>query len=194
MEDTTTARPATPQGSSTADLVKHLSEQIGRLARDEVRLAQLEIMRTGKRVGLGIGMFSGGGLLVLYGFGCLLAAAIIGLVARGNQGECAPMTESGLTPAGSGPGDAPPDDIQALTEEIKRTREDVGETVAALAAKADIMARVQAKAGEVAGHLRDAAGKVKEQLAVPQQRQVVLAVAAGVVLLAGALIARRHRR
>jgi hypothetical protein len=81
MEDTTTARPATAQGSSTADLVKHLAEQIGRLARDEVRLAQLEMMRAGKRAGLGIGMFSGGGLLALYGFGCLLAAAIIGLAA-----------------------------------------------------------------------------------------------------------------
>ena len=79
MEEATTTRPATAQGSSTADLVKHLSEQIGKLARDEVRLAQLELMRTGKRVGLGIGMFSGGGLLALYGLGCLLAAAIIGL-------------------------------------------------------------------------------------------------------------------
>ena len=79
MEDTTTARPATAQGSSTKDLVKHLSEQIGRLARDEVRLAQLEMMRAGQRVGLGIGMFTGGGLLALYGLGCLLAAAIIGL-------------------------------------------------------------------------------------------------------------------
>jgi len=37
------------------------------------------MMRTGKRAGLGIGMFSGGGLLALYGLGCLLAAAIIGL-------------------------------------------------------------------------------------------------------------------
>ena len=79
MEDTTTARPATAQGSSTKDLVKHLSEQIGRLARDEVRLAQLEMKRAGQRAGLGIGMFSGGGLLALYGLGCLLAAAIIGL-------------------------------------------------------------------------------------------------------------------
>jgi hypothetical protein len=49
MEDTTTVRPATAQGSSTAELVKHLSEQIGKLARDEVRLAQLEMMRAGKR-------------------------------------------------------------------------------------------------------------------------------------------------
>jgi hypothetical protein len=46
-----------------------------------VRHAQLEMMRAGKRAGLGIGMFSGGGLLGLYGLGCLLAAAIIGLAA-----------------------------------------------------------------------------------------------------------------
>lgn len=84
--------------------------------------------------------------------------------------------------------------IQALTEEIERTREDVGETVAALAAKADIMARARAKTSEIAGRLRDTAGKVKEQMADPEQHRVVLAVAAGVVLLAGALIARRHRR
>ena len=103
------------------------------------------------------------------------------------------MTESGLTPAGVGPGDAPPDSIQALTEEIRRTREDVGETVAALAAKADIMARARAKASEVAGRLRDTAGKVKEQMAVPRQRRVILA-AAGVALLAGVLIAGRRRR
>jgi hypothetical protein len=36
MEDTTTARPATAQGNSTAELVKHLSEQIGRLAGHEL--------------------------------------------------------------------------------------------------------------------------------------------------------------
>jgi len=103
------------------------------------------------------------------------------------------MTESGLTPAGPGPGDAPPDAIQALTKEIRLTREDIGETVAALAAKADIMARARAKASEVAGRLRDTAGKVKEQMVVPRQRRVVLA-AAGVALLAGVLIAGRRRR
>ncbi len=100
------------------------------------------------------------------------------------------MTQSG--PADPRPGDAPPDSIRALTEEINRTREDVGETVAALAAKADIEARVREKASEVAGRLRDAAGKVKEQLAVPRQRRAVF-TAACVVLLAGVLIARRRR-
>ncbi len=104
------------------------------------------------------------------------------------------MTESGLPPADLGPGEAPPDSIQALTEKIRRTREDIGETVAALAAKTDFKARAREKASEVAGHLRDTASKVKEQIAVPRQRQAVLAVAAGVVLLAGVLIARRRQR
>jgi len=108
------------------------------------------------------------------------------------------MTESGLTPAGPGqadpgPGDAPPDGIQALTEEINRTREDVGQTVAALAAKANIKARVREEESEVARRLRDTAGKVKEQMAGPRQRRVVLA-AAGVALLTGVLIAGRRRR
>ncbi len=69
------------------------------------------------------------------------------------------MTESELTPADLGIGDAPPDSIQALTEEIQRTREDVGETVAALAAKTDLMARAQEKSTEVAERLRDTAGR-----------------------------------
>ena len=79
MEDTTATRPDGAQDSSTAELVKQLSEQVTKLARDELRLAQLEMTRKGKRAGLGIGIFGGGGLLALYGLGCLLAAAIIGL-------------------------------------------------------------------------------------------------------------------
>ena len=79
MDETTTARTADAPNSSTAELVKQLSEQVTRLARDELRLAQLETTRKAKRAGLGLGMFGGGGLLALYGLGCLLAAAIIGL-------------------------------------------------------------------------------------------------------------------
>ncbi len=77
MEDSTRARPVA--GSSAAELVRELSEQVTRLVRDELRLAQLEMARKGKRAGLGIGVFSGAGLLALSAFGCLLAAAIIGL-------------------------------------------------------------------------------------------------------------------
>ena len=51
-------RHGTSRGGSTAELVKHLSGQIGKLARDEVRHAQLEMMRAGKRAGLGAGGLS----------------------------------------------------------------------------------------------------------------------------------------
>jgi anti-sigma-K factor RskA len=103
------------------------------------------------------------------------------------------MTESGLPPADPGPGDVPPDSIQALTEQIKQTREDVGETIAALAARADFKARARERASVAAGRLRDAADKVKERAAVPRQRWAVLATAC-VIVFAGALIVRRHRR
>jgi hypothetical protein len=79
MEDATGVRPAKPQDSSTSELIKQMSEQVTRLIRDELRLAQLEMTRKGKRAGLGIGAFGGGGILALYGIGCLLAAAIIAL-------------------------------------------------------------------------------------------------------------------
>ena len=79
MAEAPGARPATAQDSSTSELVKQMSEQVTRLVRDELRLAQLEMTRKGKRAGVGVGAFGGGGILALYGIGCLLAAAIIGL-------------------------------------------------------------------------------------------------------------------
>ncbi len=79
MEDTARAPSATAADSSASELVQQLSEQVSRLIRDELRLAELEMTAKGKRAGLGIGMLGGGGLLALYGIGCLLAAAIIGL-------------------------------------------------------------------------------------------------------------------
>jgi hypothetical protein len=79
MAEAPGARPATAQDSSTSELVKQMSEQVTRLVRDELRLAQLEMTSKGKRAGLGVGAFGGGGILALYGIGCLLAAAIIGL-------------------------------------------------------------------------------------------------------------------
>jgi Putative Actinobacterial Holin-X, holin superfamily III len=64
---------------STGDLVKLLSEQVSVLVRDEAKLAQLEMTRKGKQAGAGIGMLGSGGLVALYGIGCLLAAAIIAI-------------------------------------------------------------------------------------------------------------------
>jgi Flp pilus assembly protein TadB len=64
---------------STGELIKLLSEQVSTLVRDELKLAQLEMTRKGKQAGIGAGMLGGGGLLALYGIGCLIACAIIGI-------------------------------------------------------------------------------------------------------------------
>jgi hypothetical protein len=67
------------QEPSTGELVKRLSEQVSVLVRDELKLAQLEMARKGKQAGIGAGMLGGSGLIALYGVGCLLACAILGL-------------------------------------------------------------------------------------------------------------------
>jgi Putative Actinobacterial Holin-X, holin superfamily III len=59
--------------------VKQLSEQVSRLVRDELRLAQLEMTRKGKSAGAGIGLAGGGGLMALYGLGALIAGAVVAL-------------------------------------------------------------------------------------------------------------------
>ena len=67
------------EGPSTGELVKRLSEQVSVLVRDELKLAQLEMTRKGRQAGIGAGMLGGSGLVALYGVGCLLAGAILGL-------------------------------------------------------------------------------------------------------------------
>ena len=60
-------------------VVHRLSEQIPELVRSELRLAQAELAEKGKHAGVGIGLFSGAGLLALYGVGGLLTTAVIAL-------------------------------------------------------------------------------------------------------------------
>lgn len=80
MDDTANdTQPSPASDRSTADLVRLLSEQVAVLVRDELKLAQLEMTRKGKRAGAGVGMLGSGGLVALYGLGCLLAAAIIAI-------------------------------------------------------------------------------------------------------------------
>jgi lipopolysaccharide export LptBFGC system permease protein LptF len=73
------AQPSPTQERSTAELVKELSEQVSVLVRDELKLAQLEMTRKGKRAGIGIGMLGGSGLAALYGLGCLIACVILAI-------------------------------------------------------------------------------------------------------------------
>jgi hypothetical protein len=70
--------------------------------------------------------------------------------------------EAGPDSGASGP--ARPDNPQALMEEISRTREELGDTVEALAAKVDVKARAQHKAAEVSGQLKGRMRDVKDGL------------------------------
>lgn len=65
--------------ASIAELIKQLSEQSSRLARQEVELAKAELAVKGKRAGIGAGMFGGAGVVGFYGLGALMAAAVLAL-------------------------------------------------------------------------------------------------------------------
>lgn len=65
--------------ASTAELVREAAEQASRLVRDELALARAEMTAKGKQAGVAAGLFSGGGMLALYGFAALLATAALGL-------------------------------------------------------------------------------------------------------------------
>jgi len=87
MEGATTTRdttvtdpgPETGDERSVAELVQRLSKQTSTLIRQEMRLAQAELVEKGRHAGKGAGMFGGAGLVALYGVGALIDAAIIGL-------------------------------------------------------------------------------------------------------------------
>src|SRR5579884_2929258 len=79
MANVTQTPERSASDASIADLVKQLSEQTSRLARQEVELAKAELAIKGKRAGLGAGMFGGAGMLGFYLVGALVAAAILGL-------------------------------------------------------------------------------------------------------------------
>ena len=65
--------------SSAGELVKQLSQQLSRLVRDELKLAENEMAAKGARAARGAGLFGGSGVIALFGVGCLLASAIAGL-------------------------------------------------------------------------------------------------------------------
>jgi hypothetical protein len=61
------------------ELLKQLTEQVSTLVRDEIKLAELEMVRKGKKAGVGAGLLGGSGLVALYGLACLIAAGVAGL-------------------------------------------------------------------------------------------------------------------
>jgi MFS family permease len=79
MAEVTETRSGPATEASLAELVKQLSEQSSRLARQEVELAKAELAVKGKRAGIGAGMFGGAGMLGFYAVGALVATAILAL-------------------------------------------------------------------------------------------------------------------
>lgn len=65
--------------ASTGQLVQQLSDEVSRLVRDELKLAQLEVTSQAKKAGVGVGMFGAAGIVALYGVGVLLAAVVMAL-------------------------------------------------------------------------------------------------------------------
>ncbi len=65
--------------ASTGELISRLSTEVSTLVREELQLAQLEVSGKAKQAGLGAGMMGAAGLLALYGFGTLIAAAVLAL-------------------------------------------------------------------------------------------------------------------
>ena len=64
---------------TVGELARQLPEQITRLVREELRLAQLEMTQKGRRAGIGAGILGGGGVVALHGVAAVLAAAILAL-------------------------------------------------------------------------------------------------------------------
>lgn len=107
-----------------------------------------------------------------------------------------------VTAPGSGAGPAVPDDPDEVRHEIERTREQLGETVEQLAAKADVKKQAQEKAAELRAQMKARASQLAGQAqraagrgagSVQQRRvPVAVAVAATGVLLLGYLVIRRR--
>jgi len=79
MSENAASPSAREPDPSTGALVAQISAQTSQLFRDELRLAQLEMTEKGKKAGIGVGLFGATGILAVYGLGCLVAAAVIGL-------------------------------------------------------------------------------------------------------------------
>jgi uncharacterized membrane protein YqjE len=71
--------PGRAEEASLAELTKRLSEQVSRLAHEEIQLAKAEMTEKGKRAGLSAGMFGGAALLGLFALGVLTACVVVAL-------------------------------------------------------------------------------------------------------------------
>ncbi|MDN3357244.1 DUF3618 domain-containing protein [Actinomadura sp. DC4] len=87
-----------------------------------------------------------------------------------------------------------PDERGRLTADIAQTRQDLAATVQALAAKADVPARVRDRAGDLQERLTGLGAKAREKAPQgPAVRPAVLYAVAGACAVAGLLLWKRGR-
>ena len=70
-------REGSVREASTAQLVAQLSDQVSRLAREEIKLAVAEVQTKGKKVGVGAGLFGGAGVLAWFGVMSFIAGLVL---------------------------------------------------------------------------------------------------------------------
>src|SRR5450631_1837803 len=89
-----------------------------------------------------------------------------------------------------------------IQQEIKRTREHLGDTAEELTARADVRARARAKAAEMKDRAAEAAAQFRQRRLAEgrpargrhaQRRWPAVAAAAGAVIVGSALVRRRRR-
>lgn len=68
-----------PTDASTGELVSQAVADISTLMRDELAMAKRDLANTGKKAGVGIGMFGLAGTLSLFGLGTLITTAILAI-------------------------------------------------------------------------------------------------------------------
>jgi len=71
--------PQHPDDHTVGTLVHDLAQQTSQLVREEMALARAELQQKGRHAGLGIGLFSGAGLLAFFGGAALVATAVLAL-------------------------------------------------------------------------------------------------------------------
>ncbi|MFI9024650.1 phage holin family protein [Streptomyces sp. NPDC053560] len=73
--------PPRPQHTeeSVGELVSRASHQLSQLVREEMQLAQAEMVRKGKRFGIGGGLFGGAGVVAFLALEALVVTAIAAL-------------------------------------------------------------------------------------------------------------------
>jgi hypothetical protein len=137
MIGTEQQRAAAPAEHSVGELVSQASEQLSLLVRQEMRLAQAELVQKGKRVGIGSGLFGGAALVGFLAIEALGAAAIAALALVVPVWAAALIVVGGLLAlagvlvvAGKGQlGRVPPMKPQQTIDSVKADIEEIKESV-----------------------------------------------------------------